>query len=87
MGQGPADFRFTRTFKQTNTCNVMPDNGDLGIMGARLIVPGAPAQSLVSRRIHALDAARMPPVGSLVVDVAGAALIDAWITSTTSCPP
>ena len=32
--------------------------------------------SLVSRRIHALDAARMPPVGSLVVDAAGAASID-----------
>ncbi|MDP1829363.1 MAG: PQQ-dependent sugar dehydrogenase [Archangium sp.] len=86
-GQGPADFRFTRTFKETSTCNVMPDNGDLGISGARLIVPGSPMTSLVSRRIHALDAARMPPVGSLVVDTAGAALIDEWITSVTSCPP
>ena len=87
MGQGPADFRFTRTFKETNTCNVMPDNGDLGITGARLIVPGAPLQSLVSRRIHALDAARMPPIASSVVDAAGAALIDDWITSVTACPP
>lgn len=86
-GQGPADFRFTRTFKETNTCNVMPDNGDLGITGARLIVPGAPLQSLVSRRVHALDAARMPPLGSSLVDTAGAALIDQWITSLTSCPP
>lgn len=86
-GQGPADFRFTRTFRETNTCNVMPDNGDLGITGARLIVPGNPMTSLVSRRIHALDAARMPPVGSLVVDAAGAALIDEWITSVTNCPP
>jgi uncharacterized repeat protein (TIGR03806 family) len=86
-GQGPADFRFTRTFKETNTCNVSPDNGDLGVMNARLISPGAPMQSLVSRRIHALDAARMPPVGSSVVDTAGAALIDGWITSLTTCPP
>ncbi len=85
-GQGPADFRFTRTFKETNTCNVMPDNGDLGINGARLIVPGAPLQSLVSRRIHALDVARMPPVGSLVVDEAGAGLIDEWIASLSACP-
>ena len=86
-GQGPADFRFSRTFKETNTCNVTPDNGDLGIVGARLIVPGAPNQSLVSRRIHALDVARMPPVGSSIVDAAGAAVIDEWITSVTSCPP
>jgi uncharacterized repeat protein (TIGR03806 family) len=87
MGQGPADFRYTRTFKETNTCNVMPQNGDLGISGAMLISPGAPLQSIVSRRVHSLDAARMPPLATSVVDTAGVALIDQWITSLTSCPP
>jgi mono/diheme cytochrome c family protein len=87
LGQGPADFRFARTFKETNTCNVAPENGDLGITGAMLIAPGAPMQSLVSRRIHALDAARMPPLASSLVDTAGVAVIDQWITSLTSCPP
>ena len=86
-GQGPADFRFSRTLKETNTCDVMPDNGSLGVMGARLIKPGVPAQSLVSLRIHALDAARMPPLGSLQVDVQGAAVIDEWIRSLSACPP
>ncbi|MFT3711893.1 MAG: PQQ-dependent sugar dehydrogenase [Archangium sp.] len=86
-GQGPADFRFSRTLKETNTCDVMPDNGSLGVMGARLLKPGAPSQSLISLRIHALDRARMPPVGSLAVDTQGAAVIDDWIRSITSCPP
>jgi hypothetical protein len=86
-GQGPADFRFSRTLQETNTCDVMPDNGNLGVMTARLIKPGSPAESLVSLRIHALDRARMPPVGSLAVDTQGVAVIDDWIRSLTSCPP
>jgi uncharacterized repeat protein (TIGR03806 family) len=86
-GQGPADFRFSRTLAQTNTCDVMPDNGNLGVMAARLIKPGVPAESLVSLRVHALDQARMPPLASLAVDTQGARVIDDWITSLTACPP
>lgn len=86
-GQGPADFRYQRTLAQTNTCDEVPQNGDLGITGARLIVPGSPMTSLVSRRMHALDANRMPPIGTAVVDAQGTALIDQWITSLASCPP
>lgn len=86
MGQGPADFRHWLPLKDTHTCDVAPENGDLGVAGARLIKPGVPLQSVVSLRVHALDSARMPPVGSLVVDAAGADLIDQWISSLTSCP-
>ena len=49
------------------------------------IAPGMPAQSIVSLRMHALDANRMPPLATHVVDTAGTGLIDAWITSLTSC--
>lgn len=87
MGQGPADWRYELPFADTNACDAMPQNGALGIMNARLIAPGSPATSIVSRRVHALDAARMPPVGSALVDTQGAALIDAWISSITACPP
>jgi uncharacterized repeat protein (TIGR03806 family) len=87
MGQGPADWRYSLSFRNTNSCNVAPQNGTLGIAGARLIVPGSPSTSIVSRRIHALNASRMPPVGSVLVDPQGTALIDQWITSLAACPP
>lgn len=80
------DFRWQLTFQQTNTCDVMPQGGDLGITGARLIAPGAPAMSLVSVRMHALNAWRMPVLGTTVVDTQGTALIDQWISSLTVCP-
>jgi hypothetical protein len=86
-GQGPADWRYSLTFKNTNSCNVAPQNGNLGITGAMLIVPGSPSTSIVSRRIHALNAYRMPPVGSALEDPQGTALVDQWITSLTACPP
>lgn len=86
MGQGPADWRYSLAFKDTNSCGANPQSGTLGIANAKLVAPGSPMTSIVSRRIHALDAARMPPVGSSVVDAQGSALVDAWITSLTSCP-
>ena len=87
VGQGPADWRYFLTFKNTNSCNVAPQTGNLGITGAMLIVPGSPATSIVSRRVHALNAFRMPPLGTVLEDVQGTALIDQWINSITACPP
>ncbi len=86
-GQGPADWRYSLSLRNTNTCNVAPQNGTLGITGAMLIAPGSPSTSIVSRRIHALNAARMPPVGSSLEDAQGTALVDQWISSLSSCPP
>ena len=64
----------------------MPQEGNLGVQGARLLVPGMPGQSLISLRMHALDVTRMPPLASSVVDTTGAKLVDDWITSLTACP-
>lgn len=86
-GQGPADFRYQLALKDTNVCDALPQNGDLGVMGARLLAPGSPTTSMISRRMHALDASRMPILGTSVVDTQGTALIDQWISSVTSCPP
>jgi hypothetical protein len=66
---------------------VAPTNGTLGITGAMLIVPGSPSTSIVSRRMHSLNSFRMPPLGTVLEDTAGTALIDQWITSITACPP
>ena len=59
-GQGPADFRFSTPLAQVGVCNAAPQEGDLGIPGARLLAPGEPARSILSARMHSLGAARMP---------------------------
>ncbi len=85
-GQGPQDFRSTLTLAQMNVCNTMPLNGDTGVAGARILVPGDPSRSLISLRAKAMNAFRMPPLGSSVVHQQGAALLDQWIQSVPSCP-
>ncbi|MDB4968567.1 MAG: hypothetical protein JWN44_4256 [Myxococcales bacterium] len=84
-GRVPPDWRYSNTLMQTGACDTIPADGDLGVAGAKVIVPGMPASSVVSLRMKALDAARMPPLASHVVDPDGTALIDAWLTSLTSC--
>jgi hypothetical protein len=86
-GQGPADFRYQLSLKDMNVCDVLPQHGDLGVTDARLLAPGSPSRSIISLRMHALNASRMPNLGTSVVDAQGTALIDQWIASVTSCPP
>jgi hypothetical protein len=82
------DLRWRTPFADTQTCNAAPKKGDMGVMGARLLVPHQPAQSLLSLRMHTLEERfRMPQIASAVVDVQGAKLIDDWIASLTTCPP
>ena len=83
--QVPPDWRYGLTLMQTGACNATPADGDLGHTGAKVITPGNPDLSVVSLRIKSTDAYRMPPLASHVVDPAGTGVIDAWITSLTSC--
>ena len=85
-GQGSADFRFTTAFSDMQVCGVEPNEGDLGVAGAQLLVPGDPASSLISLRMKALDSNRMPDVGTRAVDPEGTALVDGWIEGIASCP-
>ncbi|HSP78105.1 MAG TPA: PQQ-dependent sugar dehydrogenase, partial [Myxococcaceae bacterium] len=87
LGGGTADLRFQVPLAETNICDALPQQGDMGIPDARLVAPGAPERSLLSVRMHALDIHRMPPLGTQVRDSAGIALIDAWIQSLQGCPP
>jgi uncharacterized repeat protein (TIGR03806 family) len=82
------DLRWTTSFGDTDTCDVAPAKGDLGVPGARRIVPGQPALSLVSLRMRTLrERFRMPQIGTGVVDLTGAQVVDDWIASLTGCPP
>ena len=85
---GPApqgDLRFG-TAPSAGYCNLAPVAGDLGVAGAKLLKPGAPAQSLILLRMKAPDAHRMPPLGSRVVDQQSVDLLATWISSLTDCP-
>lgn len=79
------DLRYSTAFADTQTCNVSPGLGDLGIADARLIVPGAAARSVLIARMSRRDASGMPTIGSAHVDDAGAALLTGWVNSLTSC--
>ena len=80
------DLRFGTPLAQTNACGIASELDDLGIPDAKLVAPGAPERSILSRRVHATDAKRMPPLGRDLVDEEGAALIDDWIRRLAACP-
>ncbi|MDY7226104.1 PQQ-dependent sugar dehydrogenase [Hyalangium rubrum] len=85
-GRGPADLRFSTPLAQTKVCDATPEQGSLGVADAKLLAPGAPERSLLSLRLHALDANRMPPLASRVIDTEGVGVVNAWISSLTGCP-
>jgi uncharacterized repeat protein (TIGR03806 family) len=80
------DLRFQTALASTGLCGVAPSDGDLRVPGAWLITPSQPGLSVLSLRMRTLDANRMVPLGPHAIDVAGADLIDAWISSLTACP-
>jgi len=84
-GQGPMDVRFQTAFAATGTCEADPENGDLGVTGAKILTPGDPSRSVMSLRMHATNEARMPGLGAKLVDPDGTAAIDAWINVMASC--
>jgi uncharacterized repeat protein (TIGR03806 family) len=84
-GQGTMDLRYAQAFKDTATCNADNTQGTVGA-ATKLIVPGAPENSIMSLRLHATDAKRMPPVAVSITDALGTQVIDDWIKSLTACP-
>ena len=86
QGLGVADLRITTPNAGLGICNTPPSYGDFGLTNAAVLVPGSHASSVLSYRMHATDAARMPAVSSDVVDPNGTQVIDAWIDSLTACP-
>jgi uncharacterized repeat protein (TIGR03806 family) len=85
-GLGDMDLRFGTAFVDTKTCNVVPQQGDLGVAGGKLLVPGQPALSVLALRPHSPAANRMPPLASSVVDDKGVKVLDDWIASLAACP-
>ena len=80
------DLRFTTPEADTGLCDQAPTQGDLGVNGARLLLPGEPDKSIIALRMKTRVDNQMPPIGSNVVDENGVALIEAWIESLSACP-
>jgi len=86
IGGGNFDTRFDTAFANKNLCNVNPGLGDLGIAGAKLVKPGDHAGSIVWQRTSTRQSFSMPPLASTIADSNGAALLQQWLDSLTSCP-
>ena len=79
-GNAIVSFFVTRNlpFDQMNT-NKGTGIGTFGMKDAKLIVPGDPYRSVMMYRMSKLGYARMPYIGSQVVDSDGVSLIERWI--------
>lgn len=67
-------------FEKLNT-NKGTGIGTFGMKDAKIIVPGDPYRSVLMYRMSKLGFARMPYIGSRVVDSRGVALVEDWIRS------
>ena len=79
------DLRYSTVLAATNACDAPPQAGELGLMTARIVAPGAAARSVLVARINRRDAQAMPPLSSTVVDAAGVNLLTNWVNSLTAC--
>ena len=80
------DLRFDTSLAATNTCDVVPTSGTLGLPGARIISPGNAGSSVLVDRADRRDVHGMPPLGSTIVDDEGVQLLTNWINSLGGCP-
>lgn len=86
LANATIDLRATTALRATAACDVPPQQGDLGVAGARLIAPGDPQRSTLYLRMATTDpATRMPNVATRLVDPEGTALVRRWIAELTGC--
>jgi mono/diheme cytochrome c family protein len=79
------DLRYTTPLNATNTCNLPPQAGNLGIANAQLVAVGDASRSVVVARANRRDANAMPPLGSAQIDSAGVQLVSTWINQLAGC--
>ncbi len=83
-GSGGGNSRIELSFKtpldEAHLINERPMHDALGLVDARLVVPGDPDRSLLYRRITRRGLNQMPPTSTNLVDVQGAKLLSEWIS-------
>jgi putative heme-binding domain-containing protein len=80
-GDVPSWFNYDQAIEKSRAYDAKPARGDLGIPGARVIAPGDPYRSTLFYRISTEASARMPHIGSRVVDEVGTSVVRDWIRS------
>jgi uncharacterized repeat protein (TIGR03806 family) len=80
------DFRFGTALADMGICNVEPQDGNRGNPALRRFAPSSPENSDIWLRIQDSGSLRMPPIGSNLIDQAGADLVGDWITESAACP-
>jgi uncharacterized repeat protein (TIGR03806 family) len=82
------DMRYVTKLLDMNVCNVPIQRG-LGFpeVPQLRVVPGKPAESALSFRMHDRVAGyTMPRIGSNLVDPTGTMVVDQWLSELTGCP-
>ncbi|MBL9174331.1 MAG: PQQ-dependent sugar dehydrogenase, partial [Verrucomicrobiales bacterium] len=80
LGRGVWDGRFSTPLDQAGIINGTVAD-DLGVPGARVILPGVPASSVLWKRVAEMDSNHMPPLGTSVPNTAGISLLEQFIIS------
>jgi uncharacterized repeat protein (TIGR03806 family) len=80
------DARFDTPLKLQNFING-PVQNPLGILGAKVIVPGDTNKSILFHRISITGQNQMPPLAKNVVDTNAVAVIGKWIMTQRAKPP
>jgi len=80
------DARFDTPFKKQNLLNGAVAN-QLGIAGAKVIVPSDTNKSILYYRVSRVGENQMPPLGKNVVDDKAVAVLDKWIISLRAVVP
>ncbi len=80
-GTSAVELPFETDLAKTHTVGVRPGLGAFGIDDAAIVSPGDPHRSTLFYRFVTSGAARMPRLGSSVVDLKGTELLHEWIRS------
>ena len=80
------DARFETPLKKQNLVNG-PVANQLGIAGAKVVVPGDTNKSILFYRVSRVGENQMPPLGKNVVDEKAVAVIGKWIMTQRAKPP
>jgi putative heme-binding domain-containing protein len=78
---------FEKPPRQMRAIDEKPARGDFGLVGARIIAPGAAYRSMLFYRICSEGAGHMPQIGSRLADDTGARLVFDWIQSMEKSSP
>ena len=78
-GNAAIELPFGHTLAETRAVGERAQLGVFGLVGSEVLSPGDPSRSVLFYRVNALGGARMPRLGTRVVDQRGVNLLRDWI--------